>query len=190
MEQSVYTYTMEERKDIFEYVNNLHLHLRGEEKKRLKRAMVHSWKRNKSVGCLELFYKLYESYDTFDKSNDWFKEFCGEMEETPSDYQRRKIPLAKHRRIVGYREQENQELEERLENLMEEKGLMTVEESNEELRKMKSDMKRELDEKKAVYEKQYNEQVLQRDKTIAEIKRQEEKLKYYQELVKQLQTKD
>ena len=46
MEQSVNTYTKEEKADIFEYVNNVHLHLKGNAKKQTKQKFVHTWKQN------------------------------------------------------------------------------------------------------------------------------------------------
>ena len=58
--------TKEEKQDIFEVVNSTHLRLKGDAKRLLKRQFT-TWKINKNVGAFELFMKLYESEDVYDK---------------------------------------------------------------------------------------------------------------------------
>ena len=53
--------TKQDKQDIFEFVNSTHLHLKGDDKKALKRQFCHVWKINKNIGAFELMMKLYES---------------------------------------------------------------------------------------------------------------------------------
>lgn len=190
MEQSVNTYTKEEKAEAFEYVNNIFLHLKGAEKSRLKRAMTNSWKQNKTIGCLELFMKLYTSYDVYDKDNEWFKKYVKEGEETPEDYNTKKIALAKHRRIVGRREEDNDELQHQLDNVMEQKGLMTREDYDEGITNLKKSHKRDIEVMEDNCMKKVNQISVESEKKDFTIRILEDKVKYLEDALKQYETKD
>ena len=59
-------YTKDEMSNIFDVVNSNHLHLKGKVRSDLRRQFL-SWKQNKTIGAFDLFIKLYESEDVYDK---------------------------------------------------------------------------------------------------------------------------
>lgn len=189
MEKSAKTYTLEEKKDIFEYVNNVHLHLRGDEKRRLKRAMTHVWKQNKNIGAFELFIKLYESHDTYDKMNEWFKQYVKECEETPEDYDRF-IPLAKHRRLLLYREHEIEDLEHEMKYVLEKQKVISYEDHEEQMYEKDKAHKQKYDELEDSYIKKNNQISIDSEKKDFTINRLADKVKYLEDVIKQLETKD
>jgi len=137
--------TREEKQDIFESVNSTHLKLKGNQKKILKRSFCDAWKLNKSVGAFELFMKLYESFDEYDKMNEWFKEY---LEEDPQDahYYRthKKIPYAKHRRFMAYRTDEIDELEKKLEEVEDGKGYIKQDIHDDEILELKKEWRNKV----------------------------------------------
>jgi len=137
--------TKEEKQDIFEVVNSTHLKMKGKEKKILKNSFCNSWKLNKSIGAFELFMKLYESIDEYDKMNEWFKDY---LDEDPQDahYYRthKKIPYAKHRRFMSYRTEEIEELEKKLEEVEEGKGYVKQDVHDDEILALKKEWRNKV----------------------------------------------
>ena len=190
MEQSVNTLSKEEKADIFEYVNNVHLHLKGHEKKATKQKFVHTWKQNKLIGCYELFMALYNSQSVYDETNEWFKKYLNDNCETEQDYKYKKISLAKHRRIVARRQEENDELERQLEELEEGKGYMKEEEHMEMMRDQKKSLKRDAEELEDSYIKKLNQVTAERDKALSQLNIQIAQNEYLKDAMKQYETKD
>lgn len=116
------TLSKEEKKDIFEVVNTTHLKLKGDQKKQLKRQFTTVWKINKSIGAFELLMKLYEAEDVYDEMNDWFQQFVSEQDISQvNNYKNKKnISYAKHRRTVSRRDEEIDELKDRVSELEDE----------------------------------------------------------------------
>jgi len=116
------TLSKEEKKDIFEAVNSTHLKLKGEQKKQLKRQFTTVWKINKNIGAFELFMKLYESEDLYDEMNDWFQQYVSEQDTSQvNNYKnKKKVSYAKHRRTVARRDEEIDELKDRVSELEDE----------------------------------------------------------------------
>jgi len=192
MEQSANTYTcIQEKSEIFEYVNNVHLHLKGNIKKQTKRKFVHTWKQNNtSPGCFELFIALYKSHDTYDKDNEWFRKHLKANCETEGDYNTRKISLAKHRRIVGRRQEEIDEFERQLEELEEAKGYIKEEEHIEMMRDQKKSLKRDAEDMEDSYIKKLNQVTAERDKALSQLNIQIAQNEYLKDAIKQYETKD
>jgi len=191
MEQSDNTYTQEERKDIFEYVNNVHLHLKGNAKKLTKRKFVHTWKQNNaSPGCYELFVSLYKSYETYDKTNEWFKQYLNESCETAEDYKDKKISLAKHRRITARRQEENDELQKQLEDMEEARGYIHEDEHMEIVRDIKKSHSSAMDQLDDEWDKKWRQLKVEKDKGDYSILRLTDKVKHLEETIKLLDTKD
>tara|TARA_R110002096_G_scaffold114893_2_gene249014 strand:+ start:167 stop:739 length:573 start_codon:yes stop_codon:yes gene_type:complete len=118
----------EEKQNIFEIVNTTHLHTKGNKKKLLKSQFCNSWKINKNIGAFELFMKLYESEDVYDKYNEWFKKYIDTHpgQPTPESIRSEKnIPYSKYVRNLGYKNEELEELEQKLEDVESGKGYMT-----------------------------------------------------------------
>lgn len=187
MEQSVKTYTREEKAEVFEYVNNIFLHLKGDDKRRLKRAMTHTWKQNKTIGCLELFMKLYNSYDVYDKDTEWFKKYLNESCETEDDYKNKKISLAKHRRIVGRRQEDNDELQQQLEELEESRGYIKEEEHDEIIRDIKKSLKADHQVELEAEQKKSYHSSLEAEKYKSRLETQIQQTLYYKKLCEDLE---
>lgn len=184
MEQSAKTYTKEEKEDIFEVVNSIHLKLKGNPKKITKRKFVHTWKPDgKSMGCYDLFIKLYESEGVFDKMNDTFNQYVEEGYMCPDEYRTKKmVPYAKHRRLMGYRDEEIQELEDELENIKEGQGYISTDEHNKEVKELKKEYKYLQDELEDTTIKLNNRYNLMEEKYQGTINRLEEQVKFYKSL--------
>jgi|DEB0MinimDraft_6_1074348.scaffolds.fasta_scaffold88808_2 predicted nucleic acid-binding Zn-ribbon protein len=181
-------YSEDERKDIFDYVNSTHLKLKGEQKKQLKRKFIHTWKQNKTIGCYELFIKLYESFDTYDKTNEWFKQYISDNEETEKDYINRKsVPYAKHRRLIGYRDEEIQELEEQLENIEQSKGFIKRSEHLSTLNDIKTANKYKIDELEDTVIKLRNQLSDKEDYYQSRLKTMSDRVDYWKGEVEKIQ---
>lgn len=137
--------TKEEKQDIFEVVNSTHLKMKGKEKKILKNSFCNSWKLNKSIGAFELFMKLYESIDEYDKMNEWFKDYLDEDPQDAHFYRtHKKIPYAKHRRFMSYRTEEIEELEKKLEEVEEGKGYVKQDVHDDEILELKKEWRNKV----------------------------------------------
>jgi hypothetical protein len=182
MEQSAKTYTKEEKEDIFEVVNSIHLKLKGNAKKITKRKFVHTWKPDsKSMGCYDLFIKLYESEGVYDSMNDWFKDWVSD--ESPSQYVNHKpVPYAKHRRLMGYRDEEIANLEEQLEDIEQGKGYIKIDIHEDQVKELKREYKYLQDELEDTTIKLNNRYQLMEEKYKGNINRLEEQLQYYKKL--------
>jgi hypothetical protein len=137
--------TKEEKQDIFEIVNSTHLRLKGNQKKILKSTFCNVWKINKNVGAFELFMKLYESNDEYDKMNEWFKQYLAEDPFDAHYYRTHKqIPYAKHRRFMGYRGEEIEELEKKLEDVESGKGYIKKDIHDDEILELKKEWRNKV----------------------------------------------
>jgi len=184
MEQSVKTYTKEEKEDIFEVVNSIHLKLKGNPKKITKRKFVHTWKPDgKSMGCYDLFIKLYESEGVFDNMNESFKQYVDDDYMTPDDYRTKKmVPYAKHRRYTVWRDEEIQELEDELEKIKDGEGYISTDEHNREVKELKKEYKYLQDELEDTTIKLNNRYNLMEEKYQGNMNRLEEQVKFYKSL--------
>ena len=182
--------TKEEKQDIFEVVNSTHLHLKPDAKRLLKRQFT-TWKINKNIGAFELFMKLYESEDEYDKMNEWWKQF---IEDDPHDinYYRTHKPVsyAKHRRHMDYRNEEIQELEQKLEDVENGKGYIKQETHDDEILELKKEWRNEkmtlLDDVSRLKQKLiYAEQDAQ-----SRVNTAKEHMEYYKKQLELLSIKD
>ena len=181
--------TKEEKNIIFEVVNSTHLHLKGDAKRLLKRQFT-TWKINKNIGAFELFMKLYESEDEYDKMNEWWKQFVEDG--YGSDYYRTHKPIsyAKHRRHMDYRSEEIQDLEQKLEDVENGKGYIKQETHDDEILQLKKEWRNEkmtlLDDVSRLKQKLiYAEQ----DAT-ARVNTAKEQMEYYKKQLDLLSIKD
>ena len=131
--------TKQDKQDIFEFVNSTHLHLKGDDKKALKRQFCHVWKINKNIGAFELMMKLYESENVYDKMNEAFLECIKDGYNNEHYMNHKHIPYATHIRRMGWRNREIEEKEMELEDIKEGKGYITEEDHKDELNKLKQE---------------------------------------------------
>lgn len=122
--------TKEEKQDIFEIVNSTHLHLKGNQKKLLKSTFCNVWKINKNMGAFELFMKLYESENVYDKMNTAFLEYVKDGYDNEYYTNHKHIPYAKHIQRMQWRNEEVEEAERQLEEIKESKGYISREDHN------------------------------------------------------------
>ena len=187
MEKSVNTLSKEEKADIFEYVNNVHLHLKGHEKKATKQKFVHTWKQNKLIGCYELFMALYRSQEVYDNDNEWFKKYLNEQCETEEDYKHKKISLAKHRRITARRQEEIEELEQQLKEIEEAEGYMKEEEHDEIVRDLKKSLKADHQVELEAEQRKSHHLSLEAEKYKSRLETANSQLAYYKKLCEDLE---
>jgi hypothetical protein len=134
MDDNNVTYSKEELAEMFEGVNSTHLHLKGEAKKRLKRVVTTTWKINKTIGALELFIKLHESEAKYMKETEWFKQFLDEADLSVNEIKSKKpIPYLKHRQRMALRDEQIENLQTKLENVLEDNDLISKEDHKEAL---------------------------------------------------------
>jgi hypothetical protein len=134
MDENNVTYSKEELAEMFEGVNSNHLHLKGEAKKRLKRVVTTTWKINKTIGALELFIKLHESEAKYMKETEWFKQFLDEADLSVNEIKSKKpIPYLKHRQRMALRDEQIENLQTKLENVLEDNDLISKEDHKEAL---------------------------------------------------------
>jgi len=138
MDENNVTYSKEELAEMFEGVNSNHLHLKGEAKKRLKRVITTTWKINKTVGALELFIKLYESESLYDEQNEWLKKYIDDADLSVNEIKSKKpIKYLKHRSRMALRDEQIENLQTKLENVLEDNNLISKEEHKEAINELK-----------------------------------------------------
>jgi len=121
MEKSDNKLTIDEKAEIFEYVNSLYLKLTGEKKKYTKRCFKTSWKEDNM--CYTLLLKLYNVYDIW-LENERNDEWVWERDNVKMDTH---VSQKKHNRIVNMMRESERELELQLEKIQEGKGFVSEE---------------------------------------------------------------
>ena len=140
----------EDRINMFEFVNHKFLKLKGEERKKLRKAVL-TWKKNKSVGCLELLTHLYQSEDIHDSETEWFKEYVNDPENDLSKetvLSQKPITYLIHKKRMTRKDDDIEKLEaeldlaeEKLENVLEDNKLMKIAEHKNILNEIKASYK-------------------------------------------------
>ena len=168
-----------EKGDIFEYVNDLYLHLKGQKKKQTKQSFKTSWKEDNM--CYILFMALNDAYDKWlqHESNE---EWIWERDNIRED----KVSKKKHRRIVNMVSEREYELEEELDKVKEGRGYISQDTHNEELNDMKQNYNLKISELQDQVQKYKNLE----DGLRAKIKSQDERFEgmklYYEDQIKLL----
>jgi len=182
--------TKEEKQDIFEVVNSTHLHLNGDAKRLLKRQFT-TWKINKNIGAFELFMKLYESEDVYDKMNEWWKQFIKDDPHDAHYYRTHKaVPYAKHRRHMDYRSEEIQELEQKLEEVENGKGYVKQETHDEEILELKKEWRNEKYSLEDEISRLKQKLIYAEQDATARVNTAREQMEYYKKQLELLSIKD
>jgi len=156
--------TTVDKNEIFEYVNSFYLHLKGDKKKFLKRAFVHSWKQNKTIGSYELFLELYKSCDKVEKSIEHVGEeikYIG----LPLDWATKTIPWRRHKGMIMTMNEEYGELSEQIDEL--EEHSITRKDHDDELKEQRKSIERSYEDKIRELEKQIERERFTKEKEVA-----------------------
>jgi len=182
MELSAKNYTKEEKNDIFEYVNNLYLHLEGREKSALKRQFTQCWKVNKTIGAYELMLTLYEVYEKWDKvNNDEDFQVSLNNPGNPDNVSFKKY--MRHIKMIG---QEVEELQEQLDNIQEGKGYISQEQHDQSMLELKEEQQEIIRERSHEAHKYKLEAEMLREKYINSERRLEAQKRFYETALAQV----
>jgi len=119
--------TLKEKNDYFDYVNSIHLGLKGKAKNDMKRNMKNTWKNDSNI--MLLFMKLYESFDVYEKmetSKTYINNpHVGSI--NSNDYLKKPITTRQHLLHIAYLQDEIDELDNKLSDVESGKGYITNE---------------------------------------------------------------
>jgi ElaB/YqjD/DUF883 family membrane-anchored ribosome-binding protein len=177
------TLTKEEKASIFEIVNNMFLHYKGNKKKETKKSFKNTWKEDNN--CFQLIMTLYNAEDILDgvkgKLNE---EINGGW--IPAGWETEKVSWRKYRGMCIHLGEEIHELEQKLEDVEQGKGYVSEE-------KYKEDMKTQLEESQETIRdlsdkvaKWRNKSVWEEEKRVAEVKTAEKLTLYFKTQLEQL----
>tara|TARA_R110000803_G_scaffold82677_2_gene148872 strand:+ start:319 stop:897 length:579 start_codon:yes stop_codon:yes gene_type:complete len=174
-------YTKEELKDIFDIVNSTYLKLNGRKKTISKNQFVNVWQQeNKSLSAFELVIALYRAEGEQDKRSDFLDRYVAESAWS-DDYVKTKksIPFATYIKRLRYKEEELDELRDEMDDIVNEKNMISNDSHQERMNALKKDMKVECDEKDNEVSKIQGQLKHLKMDTDSKINRLEEQVNYY-----------
>ena len=174
--------TIDEKAEIFEYVNNLYLKLTGEKKKYTKRCFKTSWKEDNM--CYKLLLKLYDVYDVW-VENECHDEWTWERENITMEGT---ISQKKHHRVMNMMRESERELELELEKIQEGKGYISEEVYNTALEEKDKENQQNNRENGDLVAKLRNQLAFKDEKLDHANKRLEAQKLYYEDQMKKLNT--
>ncbi len=180
MEKSDNKLTIDEKADIFEYVNSLYLKLTGEKKKYTKRCFKTTWKEDNM--CYKLLLKLNDVYDIW-LENERNAEWVWERDNLNLDTH---ISQKKHHRVMCMMRESERQLELELEKIKQGKGYISEEQHEKEMKEQLINYQqadRVLQDRAAKFR---NEADMLREKLDHTNKRLEAQKLYYEDQIKKL----
>lgn len=183
-------YTKDELKDIFDLVNSKYLHLKGRQMTLTKNQFVNVWKQdNKSLSAFDLMITLYNAETINDKDNEFIQQYMEDNGMSIDEVKNKKpVPYYKYIRRLRIKDHEIDELENKIENIMEDNDLMSKEEHITEMKELKNKYKEELSEKDDEIAKLEMKLNLNNSDTDAKVTRLEKQLEYYKNELQKLTT--
>ena len=176
-------YTKDEMSNIFDVVNSNHLHLKGKVRSDLRRQFL-SWKQNKTIGAFDLFIKLYESEDVYDKRIEFWKKYIEDQGPFWDNAVTKKpIPFYKHQLYMSYKDEEIEVLEKKLEDVEEGKGYMSEESHGDLIEALKNEKEEVIQEQGSTIAKLRYENNCLREKYEISERRFEASKKYYEDTI-------
>jgi len=174
-------YTKDELKDIFDLVNSKYLHLKGRQMTLTKNQFVNVWKQdNKSLSAFDLMITLYNAETINDKDNEFIQQYMEDNGMSIDEVKNKKpVPYYKYIRRLRIKDHEIDELENKIENIMEDNDLMRKEDHITEMKELKNKYKEELSEKDDEIAKFELKLKLNNSDTDAKVTRLEKQLEYY-----------
>lgn len=121
----------ETKSEIFDIVNLHHLKLKGEAKRSTKRCFTATWKPDNN--CFKMMMALYHSHDYWEKSNESEKV----QEAFEYEFNTEPVKWKKFIRYIRFAQEENDELEKKLDDIEKGKGYMKIEKHEELLKETK-----------------------------------------------------
>jgi len=180
MEKSDNKLTTEEKGEIFEYVNNLYLKLKGQKKKQTKASFKNSWKEDNLLYIMMM--KLNDVYDIWCE-NECQDEWTWERENVTMEGT---ISKKKHHRVMNMVRESERDLELELENIKEGKGYISEEVYNTALEEKDKQIQQINREQGDTIAKLRNEANFLREKLDAANKRLEAQKLYYEDQMTKL----
>jgi len=180
MEKSDNKLTTDEKGEIFEYVNSMYLHLKGNKKKQTKQSFKTTWKEDNM--CYKLLLGYNDVYDIWLK-NEQNEEWVWERDNTITEGT---ITKKKHMRMINMMRESERYLEEELENIKDGKGYISEEQHKEEMNKQLQEQKQLIREQGDSIAKYRNESEMLREKLDYANKRLEAQKLYYEDQMKKL----
>ena len=153
-------YSTDDLKDMFEIVNDNHLHLTGVKKSAAKRQLTVLNRKSKSIGAYDLYIALYESKEKYDDENEWFKSYMNDEENNASKnfiLSKKPIPYVKHLRHRERYSKRIEDLENELDNVLEDNKLISKKDHELEMKELKKSLKQQLLECQDELQKAKNE---------------------------------
>jgi len=181
-------YTKDELKDIFDLVNSKYLHLKGRQMTLTKNQFVNVWKQdNKSLSAFDLMITLYNAETINDKDNEFIQQYMEDNGMSIDEVKNKKpVPYYKYIRRLRIKDHEIDELENKIENIMEDNDLMRKEDHITEMKELKNKYKEELSEKDDEIAKFELKLKLNNSDTDAKVTRLEKQLEYYKNELEKL----
>lgn len=179
MEKSDNKLTSVEKGEIFEYVNDIYLKLKGNKKKSTKNCFKTSWKEDNM--CYTLFMKLYNAYDMWSE-NELDEEWIYERDNLNDDV----VSKKKHRRVINMLHRSEYELEQELEKIKEGKGYISEVEYKDMIQEQKRNYEQTILELNDSVQKSKTLEEGLRSKIKANDERFEAMKLYYEDQIKKL----
>jgi archaellin len=171
-----------EKAEIFEYVNDMYLHLKGQKKKQTKQSFKTSWKEDNM--CYILMMKLNDAYDQWsehEQNEDW--EFDKSVIKNSDN---KSISMMKHRRHLAFVREEVFYLETELEKVKEGKGYISEEAHDIAMKQLKEEQQQIIRDQGDTIAKLRQSEAYAREKMeIAEKQREGLRL-YYEDQIKSI----
>ena len=180
MENSENKLTTDEKAEIFEYVNDKYLKLKGQKKKQTKASFKGSWKEDNLLYIMMM--KLNDVYDIW-CDNEQHEEWVWEKENT---YMEGTITQKKHRRMMNMMRQNEYDLEIKLEEIEAGKGYMSEEKYKEDMREKEKEYEQNNREQGDRVAKYRNEADFLREKLDKATKRLDAQKLYYEDQMTKL----
>ena len=135
--------TPEGKAEIFDIVNSMYLHYKGDKKKNTKKAFKSLWKEDNN--CYRLILSLYNADDILQKNKDIFNKELEYGYGIPLDWETKKISFRRHHGMISMLRQEVEDLEKQLENIEQEKDIIKMTEHNDIIRQIENQYKEKLE---------------------------------------------
>ena len=166
----------EEKGEIFEYVNTMYLHLKGQKKKQTKQSFKTSWKEDNM--CYILMMKLNDVYETWsekEQHEDW--EFDQYVIKNSNE---KSISMVRHKRNMNFMRMDLEDKEKELDKIKEGKGYISQESHDEAMKEQKQELQEIIREQGDKIAKLRQSEEFARDAMNRAKEKEDEVRKYYE----------
>lgn len=166
----------EEKGEIFEYVNTMYLHLKGQKKKQTKQSFKTSWKEDNM--CYILMMKLNDVYETWsekEQHEDW--EFDRDVIKNSNE---KSISMVRHKRNMNFMRMDLEDKEKELDKIKEGKGYISQESHDEAMKEQKQELQEIIREQGDKIAKLRQSEEFARDAMNRAKEKEDEVRKYYE----------